>query len=342
MSRLDSKPQIGKLASDLGLKRSDRPVSEIVDYVRRRVGKVVKSYKCGNLADLLDAAAHDAKTRFREVHCDADLHQIIEEFVPQGETIFANLRNELRDQDYAITLKRQNAAKFDLPFVSIIDCRGPKVFASYFTKWHELAHLFTLTPQMRLMFRRTHAAAVLDPEESLMDVIAGEMAFWPAFLKADHDQEISFELIDRIRREFCPQASVQSSLIGIVKALPIPCILLTAQLSLKKYQKLGVAQMRFSNCPAPAPQLRAVHVSVNRAAREEDILMHAHWRVPERSVIYRSFEQGANLEAVENLDWWRTSDGSRLRSCTVRVKTKYSPESVVALVTPQLAQPNRS
>ncbi len=199
MSRLDSKPQIGKLASDLGLKGSGKPVAEIVDHVRRKVRKVVKNYKCANLADLLSAAAHDAKTVFREVHCDADLNQIIEEFVPQGETIFANLRNELRDQDYAITLKRRHAAKFDLPFVSIIDCRGPKAFASYFTKWHELAHLFTLTPQMRLMFRRTHAAAVLDPEESLMDIIAGEMAFWPDFLKADHDQEISFELIDRIR-----------------------------------------------------------------------------------------------------------------------------------------------
>jgi hypothetical protein len=62
MSRLDSKPQIGKLASDLGLKRSDKPVFEIVDYVRRRVGKVVKSYKCGNLADLLDAAAQGTNT----------------------------------------------------------------------------------------------------------------------------------------------------------------------------------------------------------------------------------------------------------------------------------------
>jgi len=336
MSRLDSKPQIGKLASDLGLKGSGKPVAEIVDYVRRRVRKVVKTYKCGNLADLLNAAAHDAKTVFREVHCDADLNTIVAEFVPQCETIFANLHNELRDQDYAITLKRQHAAKFDLPFVSIIDCRGPKVFASYFTKWHELAHLFTLTPQMRLVFRRTHAAAFLDPEESLMDVIAGEMAFWPDFLNADRHQEISFELLDRIRKEFCPQASFQSSLIGIVKALPKPCILLTAQLSLKKGQKLGVAQMSFGNCPAPAPQLRAVHVSVNHAAREEDILMHAHWRVPERSVIYRSFEQGTNLEAVENLDWWTTSDGSQLRSCNVLVKAKYSSESVTALLIPRL------
>jgi hypothetical protein len=336
MSRLDSKPQIGKLASDLGLKGSGKPVAEIVDHVRRKVRKVVKNYKCANLADLSSAAAHDAKTVFREVHCDADLNQIIEEFVPQGETIFANLRNELRDQDYAITLKRQHAAKFDLPFVSIIDCRGPKAFASYFTKWHELAHLFTLTPQMRLMFRRTHAAAVLDPEESLMDIIAGEMAFWPDFLKADHDQEISFELIDRIRGEFCPQASFQASLIGIVKALPRPCILLTAQLKLKKGQELEAAQLRFTNCPGSTPQLRAVHVAVNRAAREEDIQMHPQWRVPERSVIFHAFERGMDMEALENLDWWTTSAGSQLRSCPVLVRARYSPETVIALLVPQL------
>jgi hypothetical protein len=334
MSRLDSKPQIGKLASDLGLKATGRPVSEIVEYVRRRVGKVVKNYKCTDLASLLGAAAHDAKTIIREVHCDADLDQIIAEFVPQGERIFANLRNELRDHDYAITLKRQHAAKFDLPFVSVIDCRGPKMFASYFTKWHELAHLFTLTPQMRLVFRRTHAAAVLDPEESLMDIIAGEMAFWPAFLNAGHHQDISFDLIERIRNEFCPQASYQASLIGIVKALPKPCILLSAQLDLKKSEKFDPLQMRLSNCDAPSPQLRAVHVSVNRAARDENICMHPHWRVPERSAIYRSFEQRSHFEAVENLDWWATSSGSRLRSCTVLVKARYSPESVTALLIP--------
>ena len=336
MSRLDSKPQIGKLASDLGIKASDKPVAEIVDYVRRRIRKVVKAYECANLADLLNAATHDAKTVFREVHCDEDLNQIIAEFVPQGETIFANLRNELRDQDYAITLKRQHAAKFDLPFVSIIDCRGPKVFASYFTKWHELAHLFTLTPQMRLVFRRTHAAATLDPEESLMDVIAGEMAFWPDFLNADRDQEISFGLIDRIRKDFCPQASLQASIIGIAKALPKPCILLTAQLSLKKSQKLGAAQLRFANCPAPTPQLRAVHVTVNRVAREQGFHMHAHWRVPEQSVIYRAFDQRADFDAVEDLDWWSTSGGSQLASSKVLVKAKYSPGSVTALIIPQL------
>jgi hypothetical protein len=162
------------------------------------------------------------------------------------------------------------------------------------------------------------------------------MAFWPEFLKAGRDQEISFELIDRVRAEFCPQASFQASLIGIVKALPKPCILLSAQLGLKQHETRTAAQLRFKHFPPPVQKLRAVHISVNRAAREEDIQMHAQWRVPEGSVIFRVFEHGADMEALENLDWWTTSGGGQLRSCRVLVKAKYSPETVTALLIPQL------
>jgi len=96
------------------------------------------------------------------------------------------------------------------------------------------------------------------------------------------------------------------------------------------------AQLRFANCPAPMPQLRAVHVAVNRSAREEDIQMHAQWRVPNQSIIFRAFEQGTDMEVLENLDWWKTTGGSQLRSCPVFVRAKYSPETVTALLIPQL------
>jgi hypothetical protein len=334
MSRLDTKPQIGKLASDLGLKGSTKPVSEIVHYVRLRIRTITKKYNCRSLAALLIAAAAEAGTVFREVHRDQDLDEIIEEFVPKGETIFANLRNELRDQDYAITLKRRHAAPWEPPFVSIIDCRGDKIYAAYFSKWHELAHLLTLTPQMRLVFRRTHAAAHHDPEEALMDVIAGDLGFWPDFLKPQEQQEISFEFIERIRAEFCPQASYQASLIGIVKALPQPCILLEAELRLKKSEESSMAQMRFHDSPGPTPSLRAIHVTMNQAARDAGILMHPNWRVPENCAINHAFEQGEYSEATENLDWWVTSNGSQLTSCTVRVKAKPSMGSVTALIIP--------
>jgi hypothetical protein len=336
MSRLDTKPQIGKLASDLGLNRSSKPVSEIIEYVRRRIRKIAKNYNCRTLGGLLNAAAAEAGTVFREIHSDSDLEAIIDEFVPQGETIFANLRNELRDQDYAITLKRRRAASWEPPFVSIIDCRGQKMYRIYFSKWHELAHLFTLTPQMRLVFRRTHGAAVVDPEEALMDVIAGELGFWPELLKTDEREDISFEFIERVRMEFCPQASYQASLIGIVKALPKPCILLEARLALKKHQELAASQLRFENGQGPTPVLRAVHVAMSRAARDEGIVMHPHWRVPTKSVICRAFEQGIYAESEEDLDWWVTSDGSQLASCRVVVRARPSGESVRALLIPLL------
>jgi len=334
MSRLDTKPQIGKLASDLGLKRSTKPVSEIVRYVRRRIRTIAKKYDCRSLAALLNAASAEAGTVFREVHCDRDLDTIVEEFVPQGETIFANLRNELRSQDYAITLKRWHAAAWEPPFVSIIDCRGQKIYSVYFSKWHELAHLFTLTPQMRLVFRRTHSAAVHDPEEALMDVIAGEIGFLPDLLRTDGQEEISFEFIERIRAEFCPQASYQASLIGIVKALPRPCILLEAGLRLKKNEESAVLQAGSQRCPCPAPALRAIHVTVNQAARDAGIQMHPCWRVPKNSAVNQAFEQGEYAEAAENLDWWVTSNGSQLASCSVLVKAKPSGDGVTALLIP--------
>lgn len=334
MSRLDTKPQIGKLASDLGLKSSTRPVSEIVGYVRRRVLTIAKKYDCRSLAALLDAASAEAGTVFREVHCDRDLDTIVEEFVPLGETIFANLRNELRNQDYAITLKRRHAAAWEPPFVSIIDCRGHKIHGAYFSKWHELAHLFTLTPQMRLVFRRTHSAAVHDPEEALMDVIAGELGFLPDLLETDGQEEISFEFVERIRSEFCPQASYQASIIGIVKALPKPCILLEAGLRLKKGEESVVLQTGSQRCHHPVPALRAVHVTVNQAARDAGIQMHPCWRVPKKSAVYQAFEHGEYTEATENLDWWVTSNGSQLAPRPVVVKARPSGDGVTALLIP--------
>lgn len=323
MSRLDAKPQIGKLASDLGLKKTAKPVSQIIQLVRKRIRSIAAKYNCQSLQTLLKAAAAELGTVFREIHSDADLDNLAEEYVAKGETIFANLPNELRKNDYGITIKRRHAHSWEPPFVSVIDCRGEKIFRAYFTKWHELAHLLTLTPQMRLVFRRTHGAALQDPEEGLMDVIAGELGFFSDLLPLDGASDVSFENIDRIRSEFCPDASYQASLIGIVKALPQPCILLDVELARKK------GQLRHE----PAA-LRAIHVTVNQAAREAGLQMHRWWRVPANSIIHEAFDRQRYSEAEENLDWWTTSDGARLPPCPILVKAKPASGSIVVLVVP--------
>lgn len=228
--------------------------------------------------------------------------------------------------------------RFEPQFVSVIDCRGDKAFRCYFSKWHELAHLLTLTPQMRLVFRRTHVSTVdQDPEEALMDVIAGEMGFLRDFLPGDTGNDISFDSIQQIREEYCPNASAQAATIGIVKALPLPCILLEAKMALRKDEAASALQMGLGIGEArPTPALRAVHVTVNGAAREAGIRLHKNWRVPEQSIVSRVFNEGGRSRSTEDLSWWVTSSGSRLDPCPVAVEAKKSRDSVRALLIPEV------
>jgi hypothetical protein len=338
-SRLDTKPQIWKLASDLGLRPGGSPTQAILKFVKRRVRGIVKKFGCQSLQDLLIATAAEVETVFEEVHSDHDLQQIRAKYIGMGETGFANLEADLRGaEDYAITIRRVKQQEWELPFVSVIDCRGDKVYRTYFSKWHELAHLLTLTPQMRLVFRRSHSrCAARDAEEMLMDVIASDMGFLHDFISGASSMEISFETIRHIKDEYCQDASVLAATIGIVKALPTPCLLLEARPALSKREsdRNLVIDLGFEE-EAVRAQLRAVHVTVNTAAREAGIQFHKNWRVPNKSVIARVFEEGGYSEATEDLDWWTTSDGGSLDQCAVVVKAKKTWDSVQALLIPQI------
>ena len=58
-------------------------------------------------------------------------------------------------------------------------------------------------------------------------------------------------------------------------------------------------------------------------------------RVPERSIIYRVFAgELVEAEAVEDLSWWESSDGSCLPSAKVLVQTRSAWGAVRALITP--------
>ena len=217
----------------------------------------------------------------------------------------------------------------------MIDCRNDKRFRTYFTKWHELAHLLTLTPQMRLVFRRSHSRENSDdPEEKLMDVIASSVGFLPDFLPGRAKGELSFEGISEIKKEFCPNASVQAATIGIVKAFPSPCILVEAEMALKKNEIAVGSQIGFGFRKSPTPALRAVHVTVNTSAREAGLQFFKNWRVPAKSVIADVYNGGGYAEADEDLSWWSASGGKRLDALPVRVKAKKTGKSVQALVIP--------
>lgn len=335
--KLKSNLQIARLAADLGLRRSENPVAAIVDFCNKRVHGFLKEFRSIDLAELLSAAAAKLETLFIEIHDDSDLERVRREYVAQGEVAFVTLGDQLGPDVYAITFKRTHPREGDRRFVSVIDCRGSKASRCYFSKWHELAHLLTLTQQARLKFCRTHAEPeTKDPEEALMDVIAGEIGFFPELVRPHATGQISFERISELRDRLCPAASQQASLIGFVKAWPTPCVLVEARLGLRDHERRGLSQNSFDFRDPPTAVLRAIHVTSNTAAENAGVLIPRNMRIPARSVIARVLTDGlTSLEAEEDLAWWESSGGRALEARALTVKARRRWDAAEALIVPR-------
>jgi hypothetical protein len=198
-----------------------------------------------------------------------------------------------------------------------------------------VGHLLILTDQMRLAFRRTHFGLDdKDPEEALVDVIAGAFGFFPDLISPLAKGQPSFKQIENIRMHLCPEASQQSSLIGIAKAWPTPCILLHARLALKRGERRQLAQGTLGFQEGPKEVLRAAQVTPNDAARNADFVIFPNMRIPDRSIIHRIFaDLSGDGEAAEDLSWWKSSDGMRLADAKVLVQARRIRDGVHALIT---------
>jgi hypothetical protein len=330
--------KIHALANDLGIKPSGDPIREIVRFCEKRIRRFLRDFPdCLTLSQLLEISASKLGTRFEEIHSDDQLDEVRARYLRQGEKAFASLHEELLSNVFGVTFKRLSRKAWELPYVSVIDCRGEKQFRSYYTKWHELGHLLILTDQMRLAFRRTHFGLdEKDPEEALVDVIAGAFGFLPDLVSPLAKGQPSFDQIETIRMKLCPEASQQSSLIGIAKAWPTPCILLQAQMALKRGEHRELAQGTLGFQEKPKEVLRAVQVTPNDAARNANFVIFPNMRIPERSLIQKVFAgDSVDGQAAEDLSWWDSSDGSRLPSAKVLVQVRSVRGAVRALITPR-------
>ena len=97
--------QAAILARDLGLPASVDPVEAIVSWCEKRVGQFLKQLSCSNLEDLLALVANKAGTRFRVVHTDIELQELVDEYVTRGERSFATLINDLAPDVFGETLR---------------------------------------------------------------------------------------------------------------------------------------------------------------------------------------------------------------------------------------------
>ncbi len=341
MSPLKHTARIRNLAIALGLGAYTDPLRAILIHCERQVRAVLEEFPhCVTPGQLLDALANKLGTHFEVVRTDAELRQLRKRYLDKGEKGFVQLEEELSRPDvYGITIKLKQREFWEPDFVSVIDCRGDKAYKENYTKWHEIGHLLILTDGNRTTFRRTHCDAdVQDPEEALVEMIAGKFAFWSDMIRAHVTGSASFDLIEEIRLKVAPEASRQSALIGIVKAWPEPLLLVRAELGLRKSEERALRQGTFGFDEAPQPVLRAVHVSASERAKERGFTIHQNMRVPEDSVIYRVFETGAaSDDAVENLSSWESSDGTKLPLSRVSVSARFNWNGVDALIVPRSA-----
>lgn len=336
-ANLNSNVAIHRLSADLGLRSTPSPAQVILAYCHQKVKRFLAEHgRCSCLNELLELLADRLSTRIIEINSDEELHKIQRDYVNRGENIFATLDLEFGEKDcYGITFKLQNAQPWERQYVSLIDCRGRKRQRRYHTKWHEVGHLLILTDQTRLEFRRTHDSHhPKSAEESLVDVIAGEFSFYRSMFVPQLKGEISFQKIEWTRTAYCPEASIYSAILNLSKIWPTPCIWIEAQLRRKKGQENNNPHSLGFD-PAEPKLLRAVYANANDAARAVGLGIIPNFRVPKKSVIYRVFEEGLPCsEAHEDLAWWESSDGMRLRECRVRVQAKRIGDGVHALIVP--------
>jgi hypothetical protein len=286
---------------------------------------------------MLNWIAAKCGTAFCVIDTDRALLSVKQKYVNRGERLFAALEDELAtNKDFGVTLKLHNREPWEHEFVSVIDCRGDKASRSYFTKWHEIAHLLTLTPQGRLILKRSHSANdANNPEERLMDILAGRFGFYAPFVKPFMADEISFDTIRALRGRLCPEASFQASLINFSKFWPSPCILIRAEMGLKKGEEALLAQQQLFDDDRHRARLRAAKITVSNQARESGFSIHRNMRIPDESVIRRAFEEEVEyVEANEDLSWWE-SNGKRLKACPITVKARHVWNGVDALLIPR-------
>lgn len=324
--------KVEEMARELGLRPGGDPVAAILAFCEEKIEEYVSEMDaCDSLSDMLDWVANKVGTTFKTLNTDEDLRAVKQEYIGRGERIFANIESGLTSNVYGITYRLRNRRPWEKQFVSIIDSRGDKAPRSYFTQWHEVAHLLTLTRTTQEVFMRTHSSTrEYDPEERLMDIIAGKFGFYTGVTYGFIEREISFREVERLRKRLCPEASQQSALINFVKYWPTPCIYMTAELAWTKSQLDSMVRRWDDSGEPPEQALRVIRAMPNIQARERRFKIYDGMRVPQGSVISKVFNEGLAFAAgYEDISWW-----SGLPARPVRVEARLTSNGVEALIRP--------
>ena len=218
---------------------------------------------------------------------------------------FARLRAEMQDPEVeALLFQRRKATELDEDrWVAVLNLQLTDAKA-YWDRIHELVHRIAEPPQMSLPFRR-HGSERDNPLEKLIDLVAGEIAFYrpifePLVRHEAAEGTLSFAAVERIRGCFAPSASLLAAANAVVKLWPSPAMVVTATYKGRKKSPESDRALRV------APQAR------NGKAEFANLFVIPNMRVPSTSPIHSAFTNGLDADAREDLSNWSTSRGETL------------------------------
>ena len=343
---LNFEPKIIGMANSLDLDL-ECPADAIRKYCREKVLKFLRrAGRISNINELQKLICKRLNLTVHEIWSDADLIAIASQYRDEGEiAVFAGATTQLKPDTFGVLMQFERRGRNGRArYVAFIDCRGDKHLRRVFTLWHEIAHCLTAKNQLALPLRRTTVEMInKDPEEKLTDLVAGDFAFYePLFVPILKDEcasanRLTFRAVERIRDRFNPDASFASTLNACLARSDSPIILIEAGLALKKAE-----QTRIANGTALSsdfePKLRVLSSVSNEAARIGFPHVPKQMRVPESSIIARTFTTYDVLDILgsglvhENLVCWTTSNGDGLPNVDVVVEARKVGDRVLALI----------
>lgn len=342
---LNTEPKIISMANSLDLD-AESPVDSIKKFCHERVAKFLRrGGQITNVGELQELVCERLNLEVKEIWNDEDLERYAAKYCAEREIgVYGAIKSQLKPDTFGmLTQLERRTPKGKVQFVAFIDCRGEKYLRRIFTLWHEIAHGLTTMDQLALPLRRsTEELIEKDPIEKLTDMIAADFAFYkPLFqpiLNAELKKEgrLTFQVVERVRNRFNPDASFASTLSACAKMAPLPVILLEAGPKLKKEEQRlidsGVASVTDFQ-----PSLRVLQSWSNELARFQLPHVPKQYRVPTESAIAKVYASDRSTVSRpglsrENLGNWTTSAGARLPNAPVTIEARKVGGLVVALI----------
>jgi hypothetical protein len=347
MKTLARNPQVVQLARDLGLPIGSDCLRVIREFALSRVAQILEDFAVTDLEGLRHIVANKLRVKVEQIVTNDDVERIARDHSDFHPTLRQRLRHEFLDSHTeGICLDRDVYHSKLFRFLVVVDARGDRSGRAYFTVWHELTHLLLNPPQLAFPnFRRCaeHRELSKDPIESVMDHVAGRLAFYPRFYApvllaaVESAGGFSFRAFERARAKAARSASLLATAIGSINHCPDPLLLVSVAFGMKASDKRAWAAGQESFEFAPLGQsrsLRVVSVIANDAARDCPWQIRRNMRIPTISVLAKAYRSGGeiDLEAIEDQDWWVTSREGRLRSLRLHIQAVRRGRFVYGLI----------